>query len=113
MKKINVLLIFLFVLSRCSSGGEVTSEIQVGDAADEESQFAEEEIAEAADDLLYESEGEFIPEKGGFLYPCETNDECLSGFCVEGEDGFFCTIKCLEDCPEGFACQGVLVTWPE
>ena len=43
----------------------------------------------------------------GFTCPCQGNDECLSGFCVEGTFGGVCTQACLEDCPEGWKCKGV------
>jgi len=38
---------------------------------------------------------------------CEANEDCLSGYCVEGPQGFVCTQTCLEDCPEGWFCKGV------
>jgi len=44
-------------------------------------------------------------EPGGFGYPCNDNQECDSGFCVEGPEGFFCTSLCVENCPEGFSCK--------
>jgi hypothetical protein len=43
----------------------------------------------------------------GFACPCQGNDECLSGFCVEGTFGGVCTQACLEDCPDGWKCKGV------
>jgi hypothetical protein len=39
--------------------------------------------------------------------PCEGNDECLSGWCVEGPDGDICTKTCEADCPPGMSCQGI------
>jgi len=49
------------------------------------------------------------PAKGAFGAPCVTNTDCDSGFCVEGVNGFFCTMQCLEECPEGWVCRGILV----
>ena len=45
---------------------------------------------------------------GGFLAPCQGNIDCLDGFCVEGEEGFFCTRTCSETCPTGMDCKSVL-----
>ncbi|MCO4763364.1 MAG: N-acetylmuramoyl-L-alanine amidase [Myxococcales bacterium] len=37
--------------------------------------------------------------------PCNAQDDCDSGFCVEGADGRICTRKCVDCCPHGFSCQ--------
>ncbi len=39
-----------------------------------------------------------------FLEPCDNGDQCLSGYCVEAEDGRRCTRPCNDDCPEGWDC---------
>ncbi len=44
---------------------------------------------------------------GGFLAPCQTNTDCLDGYCVEGAEGFFCTRNCTEECPLGYDCRSV------
>jgi len=54
---------------------------------------------------LAATELEYDP--GGFLWPCSSNEECLSGYCVETEDGFVCTKPCNEDCPEDWDCVQV------
>ncbi len=36
---------------------------------------------------------------------CKEPSDCDSGYCVEGPDGRVCTRKCVECCPQGFACQ--------
>ncbi|MCA9518041.1 MAG: hypothetical protein KC635_24045, partial [Myxococcales bacterium] len=46
--------------------------------------------------------------EGGFGAPCQGNVDCLDGFCVEGEEGFFCTKICEESCPDGMDCKSVL-----
>jgi len=49
------------------------------------------------------------PNPGEFGAPCTGNEDCLSGFCIEGLDGYICTKLCVEDCPEGYKCVGVEV----
>jgi len=44
---------------------------------------------------------------GQFGAPCEGNEDCDSGFCVEGPDGSICTRECIVDCPAGFDCKGI------
>jgi hypothetical protein len=53
------------------------------------------------------------PGEGCFLDPCETNDECPSGWCVGhmGED--VCTQQCQSECPPGWSCQQVPGTAPD
>jgi len=38
---------------------------------------------------------------------CSGNEDCTTGFCVEGPSGFVCTKTCVEACPEGWGCKGV------
>ncbi len=42
---------------------------------------------------------------GAFLDPCERGSDCLSGFCVQAEDGLVCTRTCNDDCPDGWVCR--------
>ncbi|MFH1531484.1 MAG: hypothetical protein ABIK09_12220, partial [Pseudomonadota bacterium] len=49
------------------------------------------------------------PNPGEFGAPCTENEDCLSGFCIEGLDGYICTKLCVEDCPPGYKCVGVEV----
>ena len=39
--------------------------------------------------------------------PCETNEDCFSGFCVPTPDGDMCTETCVEECPQGWDCKAV------
>ncbi len=52
-------------------------------------------------------EVEAVLEEGGFGWPCTDNTDCLSGYCVEAEDGFVCSMQCLEDCPKDWECAQV------
>jgi len=54
---------------------------------------------EARDLFLEDTVGQ-----GGFGWPCETNEDCDSGFCIYFPDGPACTITCVEECPEGTSC---------
>jgi len=47
---------------------------------------------------------ELFVEPGAFGYPCETDDECLSGYCVQTPQGGVCTAECDGVCPEGWSC---------
>ncbi|MCB9789315.1 MAG: hypothetical protein H6744_21775 [Deltaproteobacteria bacterium] len=48
------------------------------------------------------------PEPGGFGWPCTGNVDCLSGWCVEGANGYICTKACSETCPAGFDCKSAV-----
>lgn len=50
---------------------------------------------------------------GEFLCPCQGNNDCVSGFCVESHDGKVCTMNCIEDCPQGWACQQNQLALPD
>ncbi|HOI09035.1 MAG TPA: hypothetical protein PK313_01030 [Myxococcota bacterium] len=51
---------------------------------------------------------------GGFLSPCSSNDECASGYCVEGPNGNICTKTCITgECPADFLCAGIVNTYPD
>jgi len=45
------------------------------------------------------------PTAGEFGYPCNSNSECNSGWCVPSPNGNICTKTCIEECPDGFACR--------
>ena len=38
---------------------------------------------------------------------CESNDDCNSGWCVEGPNGRECTKNCTDACPDGWSCRSV------
>ncbi|MFT5991716.1 MAG: hypothetical protein ACI82G_000710 [Bradymonadia bacterium] len=44
--------------------------------------------------------------------PCQSNLECLSGFCVPGAFGFVCSTPCTGDCPDidgvAYSCEDVV-----
>jgi len=40
-----------------------------------------------------------------FGTPCNTNDDCDSGYCIESDEGRICTDICNDNCPPGWACR--------
>ncbi|MSP90201.1 MAG: hypothetical protein EXR79_00110 [Myxococcales bacterium] len=42
--------------------------------------------------------------EGGWGCPCENNDACTSGYCVESELGKVCTKVCQSKCPKDWKC---------
>ena len=44
------------------------------------------------------------PDPGEFGYPCESDDQCNSGFCVVTPNGEVCTVLCEDECPAGWEC---------
>jgi len=47
------------------------------------------------------------PDPGEVGAPCQANNECHSGYCVEGPDGYVCSKQCEDECPTGWDCKGV------
>ncbi len=45
--------------------------------------------------------------EGAFGWPCQTNGDCDSGWCVESGDGYVCTKTCDLNCPNGWDCKSV------
>lgn len=44
---------------------------------------------------------------GCFLDPCDGNDDCDSGWCVEHMGDGVCSVVCQEECPNGWECRPV------
>ena len=77
--------------------GEDLHEVSVAPADHVETwDFSGADLPDGGQDLGYEP--------GGFLSPCETGDDCVSGFCVQVGLEHICTVQCLEDCPSGWDC---------
>ena len=45
--------------------------------------------------------------EGCFLDPCNDNEECLSGWCVEHMGEAVCTQGCVDECPPGWECRQI------
>jgi hypothetical protein len=46
-------------------------------------------------------------QRKGFGELCVTNDECASGYCLPDLGGAFCSQRCEDACPTGWACRQV------
>ena len=47
---------------------------------------------------------------GGFLYPCTSDRQCYSNFCVQSSEGMVCSKNCAgTGCPDSWDCRQVLV----
>ena len=53
------------------------------------------------------AEDTFVPEPGEFLWACEQNEDCDSGWCISTSAGKVCSKICIEDCPTGWTCENV------
>ncbi len=42
--------------------------------------------------------------EGGFMCPCDTSDDCVTGLCVGYGNGKVCSQTCYEDCPTNWVC---------
>jgi hypothetical protein len=49
---------------------------------------------------------------GEFGYPCVSNGDCFSGWCVVSAQGKVCTRVCTDGCPEGWTCGQLVAQDP-
>ena len=75
--------------------------------SDTSSSSTEQDSTGVESDTEEEDAGTPGPFPGEFGYPCDGNEDCLSGFCVDSEQGKVCTEVCLENCPQGWECTQV------
>ena len=126
----------LFVLATivafagCESGGSITS-IDVLSTADQEAVDSRAEVAspvelvanDAGPDLLLDLNGDtphdgtifdsWGPAEGEAGWPCDSGDDCLSGYCILTADGKQCTIGCEQECPFGWECVAYQPALPD
>ncbi len=119
MKRVGLALVALVLASACSSGGSTTSSGDVAGDADglTEDGFGEGRPELAGEGLVETVPGEVgselpelipdVPPEGDLGDPCETNEDCLSGLCIEWGEGTQCTVACTEDCPNGMFCAQI------
>ncbi len=49
----------------------------------------------------------FVPDPRQFGWPCETGDDCDSGWCIDTAEGKVCSEPCTDACPTGWQCAKV------
>ena len=96
------------------SGGEAVRDVISGQAGGDDINF---DISQTTDtDSSSEnnadagvgpdiSNNEPLPDD--FNEACENNEQCSTGYCIEGPEGKVCTKACLASCPDGWECEGV------
>ena len=54
-----------------------------------------------------EAESDFCTENPGSPFcPCDSNDDCFSGYCIPSSQGdLLCTKTCEDSCPIGWSCK--------
>ena len=52
-------------------------------------------------------------EPGGFEWPCSESGDCTYGVCLFDGTQKVCTVPCVEECPEGWACSQYLPFMPD
>ncbi|MDP6945883.1 MAG: hypothetical protein QF464_17165, partial [Myxococcota bacterium] len=58
------------------------------------------------EDVVLPSDDFCLNNPGSFLCPCETNDDCYSGYCIPSSEGIqLCSKTCEASCPAGWSCK--------
>jgi hypothetical protein len=78
---------------------DVSTDVLDGDEPPPPDVFTEEDTGQGTD--------EPCAEPGAWGCQCDTNDDCLSGWCIPSGDGPLCTQACELDCPPGWSCGAV------
>ncbi len=122
MKKRTLVFVMLVatLAGACNTGGDAVG-VDVPRSADAASDTGVDAgtwdtlFGDTADDLPFDASDDggpgdqvapdLTPDTGGDPTPCLTNEDCESGYCVQGPDGKVCTDTCIEDCPAGWVCK--------
>ncbi len=124
------LALLTILVAACSGAGEtVTVDVAPSDgklldgghdALTQEVVGLEEDLGSPED--LREPHFDLIPEEltpqcqagdGCFLDPCTSNEQCLSGWCVDHMGAGVCTQTCSEECPAGWSCKPLGAAEPD
>lgn len=84
----------LDTLDASKPGGDALPDFSLGDGLD----AGTEELGELVDECTQ------FPMPLGC--PCDSNDECVEGFCIEAQFSYVCTGECVEECLDGWECKG-------
>ena len=94
----------LVALCACSSAddGVAGAGAATGDAGADGQLLGGDSVADAGFEEPKKGDGEIGK-------PCKTNEECKSGVCLEGYNGYVCTDSCVDSgaCPTGWTCGKV------
>ena len=117
-------------LAGCETGGSITT-IDLLSPVDQLTQDGSGEIVSSTDllpvdlgpDLRFDltSDGTIDvltsdfwgPTEGEAGWPCQSGDDCLSGYCILTADGKQCTVACEQECPFGWECVAYQPALPD
>ncbi len=123
--RLSALVYTLFLLVGCSNAGGTISADGSGTVADGVTQevhagldarqpldsqdlsMVPELLDQWVFELTEETVGPCAAGEGCFLDECQSNDDCLSGWCVEHLGAGVCTQTCQDECPPGWSCNQV------
>ncbi len=57
--------------------------------------------------------GPYVPTEGELGWPCQTEGDCNSSYCVDAPSGKVCSKGCTTSCPGDFACRQDLSALPD
>jgi hypothetical protein len=90
------------------------SAVQIDDALED---IPEDLLKDAAEDVVQDfspafdvdiNEDVFEITQGGFLWECDSAEQCNSGLCVEYMGKKVCTVECIEQCPFEWVCKKIV-----
>lgn len=94
----------------CESGSCVAAPEDVA-AVDAGSDFAIDAMgSDAGSDAQQDADGSIF---AGFGEACVDDSDCVSGYCIDSDDGRICTRACNDDCPEGYSCRLITTDGPD
>ncbi len=102
-----VAVIFTFLIGGCTADEKLSSDSATSETSDSvsiETGLKELSFPGGNSDSAT-SETDAGKQIGTFESPCTNNDECDSGFCVQGLAGKMCTVVCVDSCPIKYTCQ--------
>ncbi len=110
MTRIFALVSILAILLQACGPADEKADIQVAPDVDAGTFFVTDEVLDAGDDnWILDLSGrnwEFVPEEGGFLWPCTDAEDCLSSYCIQSTKyGSVCTTVCESECPFNWKCK--------
>ena len=112
----------ILALAACGSGGATTPLIAEDTINGGEELAATDDITPEGmiadryqpwDSLDVQLEAFDLSEEGAFGWPCESGDDCISGWCIDGPNGSVCTTTCVSECPKDWSCEEMSTGGPD